>query len=52
METSGGDSESETSDETVSPALRPPDSATTTETPAGQRRKRARCSVTVHDRER
>ena len=38
-------SESETSDETVSPARRPSTSATTTETPAGQRRKSARCSA-------
>ena len=45
MPTSGGASESETSELTVSPARRPPASATTTETPVGQRRKRARCSA-------
>ena len=44
IETSGGVSETDTSDETVSPALRPADSATTTDTPAGHRRKSARCS--------
>src|SRR5205823_637670 len=45
MPTSGGSSESETSELTVSPARRPPASATTTETPVGQRRKSARCSA-------
>src|SRR5207244_5190055 len=41
----GGSSDSETSDETVSPARRPSTSATTTDTPAGHRRKSARCSA-------
>src|SRR5205814_10260632 len=45
MPTSGGSSESETRELTVNPARRPPASATTTETPVGQRRKSARCSA-------
>src|SRR2546423_14401909 len=45
MPTSGGSRESETSELTVNPARRPPASATTTETPVGQRRKSARCSA-------
>src|SRR6266550_776772 len=45
MPTSGGSSESETSELTVRPARRLPASATTTETPVGQRRKSARCSA-------
>ena len=39
-----GRARARSSDETVSPARRPPDSATTTETPAGQRRNSSRCS--------
>ncbi len=42
-----GSSESETSDETVSPARRPSTSATTTETPAGHCRKSERCSAPI-----
>src|SRR5256885_10275194 len=45
MPTRGGSSESETSELTDTPARRPPASATTTETPVGQRRKSARCSA-------
>src|SRR5579884_686220 len=44
MPTSGGSRDSETSELTVSPARLLP-SATTTDTPVGQRRKSARCSA-------